>query len=411
MGIQGLPSLINKLAGGYAVKSYNFSRFARMTVAIDTSLIVHQTVIALRSGGKDLKNKQGQLTSHLNGLFYKVLIFLQNEIVPIFVFDGKAPDIKNKTIEKRRERKMLAEKNLKTLSDSEGEEYIKNFKQSFKPTKQDYKECQILLDLMGIPYIQAPNEADVVCSWLAARYDPNSKKRYVKGVCSDDSDMLALGAPYLFKDMLKFMSKNKQVKVISLNRALTKMNMTNDQFINLCVLMGCDYCDRIRGIGPKKIYKLISDYGTLEKVMPVIKKSKPNIIIDESTMKCMIEARDYFKNALKELDDSDQFVITDDNLKLRQIQKLELMDFMCVKHNFDVNKIKIGVDRLESYYKKMNIIKPNLKNVYQIIQPNPEVYMSQAFDSDDIEFRSSDDETDSKELSPKYHTQKIIQNK
>src|SRR5271154_3959720 len=219
MGIQGLPSLINKLAGGYAVKSYNFSRFARMTVAIDTSLIVHQTVIALRSGGKDLKNKQGQLTSHLNGLFYKVLIFLQNEIVPIFVFDGKAPDIKNKTIEKRRERKMLAEKNLKTLSDSEGEEYIKNFKQSFKPTKQDYKECQILLDLMGIPYIQAPNEADVVCSWLAARYDPNSKKRYVKGVCSDDSDMLALGAPYLFKDMLKFMSKNKQVKVISLNRA------------------------------------------------------------------------------------------------------------------------------------------------------------------------------------------------
>ena len=130
MGIKGLPKLIKDLTGPHAVKLYKFSRFNGMVVAVDASLIIHQTVIAMRSTGKDMKNTKGGLTSHLHGLFYKILIFLQNNMVPIFVFDGKAPDIKNKTLKKRQLRKSEAEKHLKTLSDSEDEDYIKHFKQT-----------------------------------------------------------------------------------------------------------------------------------------------------------------------------------------------------------------------------------------------------------------------------------------
>src|SRR5699024_5812268 len=114
--------------------------------------------------------------------------------------------------------------NLKNLSDSDGEEYIKQFKKTFKPSKEDIKEVKILLDLMGVPYIDSPGEADVVCAWLCARRN-NKGKYYADGVASDDSDMLALGAPYLFKDMLKFMNKKKCITAISLNEALVKMNL------------------------------------------------------------------------------------------------------------------------------------------------------------------------------------------
>jgi len=271
MGIKGLPKLIETIAGTYAIKTYEFSRFADMKISIDASPMIYQTVISMRSSGKDMKNKKGGLTSHLHGIFYKVLTFLQNNMVPIFVFDGKSPDMKNKTLQKRNDRRLDAETHLKNLTDSEDEEYIKYFKQVFRPTKQDIEECQIMLDLMGIPWITAPGEADVVCAWLAIRHDERGK-RYVKGVCSDDSDMLVLGAPYLFKNMLKFMNGKKTIKVISLRKTLVKMNLTMDQFVDLCILMGCDYCENIKGIGPNTAYKLLHKNDNLENVLKHISK-------------------------------------------------------------------------------------------------------------------------------------------
>lgn len=405
MGIKGLPKLIQEIAGSAAIKVYKFSQFRGWAVAVDASLIIHQTVIAMRSSGKDMTNLRGELTSHLNGLFYKILIFLQNEMIPIFVFDGKAPNLKNKTLEKRKFRKLQAEKSLEDFSDSEDEAYIKHFKQTFTPKKEDIVEAQILLDLMGIPYIVAPGEADVVCAWLASRRDA-SGKRYVEGVCSDDSDMLALGANYLFKDMLRFMSKNKQVKVISLKKSLEHMKLTMNQFVDLCVLLGTDYCDNIKGIGSKRAYQLILKYKNLENVLKHL-ESEAKIILEDSSddssdssensvkknIDCMISARNYFRDATNALDNSKNFVITDDQLKLRRYQYEELMDFMCVKHNFDVMRIQAGIDRLEEYYKRMNITRENTKKVHKILQPRSKNYIFTEL-SDQIEFLPSEEEND-----------------
>ena len=98
MGIKNLPKLIERVAGTTAIKSYPFSKFNGWRVSIDASLIIYQTVTAMRSNGFDLTNSKGELTSHLQGLFYKILTFLQNKIIHIFVFDGKAPEIKKRTL-------------------------------------------------------------------------------------------------------------------------------------------------------------------------------------------------------------------------------------------------------------------------------------------------------------------------
>lgn len=398
---------------------YRFRRLKGITVAIDASLAIYRMVYGKLKSGPSLVNREGKLTSHLRGIFYNVLTFLQNDIIPIYVFDGKAPDIKSKTIEKRKLRK-----------------------DRFKLTGEDIKEVQILLDLMGIPYIIAPGEADVICSWLCARHDSNGK-RYVKGVCTEDSDMLPLGAPYMFKDMLGLNNLNKNIIIVKLKDVLGFLGLTMNEFIDLCVLLGCDYCDNIKGIGPKNAYKLIVEYRSLDKVLEFLHKSNKitstktnksvsntlddsdnsedsdNEIKDSNKIDisndledseensdsdssdevsdnieneiCMLKAAEYFRTALKEIDESKTFVLTDDQLKLRQYQHDELMDFMCVKHNFDPRSIKNGIDRLNSYNKSMNITRPNKKVYHKIIEPKGVTIPSL---SDDINFIDSDTDSD-----------------
>lgn len=393
MGIKGLPGLIHHVSKS-AMKEFLFPEFKGLKVAVDGNLMIHQSVIAIRSSGKDMMNEKGEITSHLHGLFHKILAFLQNDMVPIFVFDGKSPNIKNKVLEKRLKRRKDAEKQLKELGETEGEEYIKHYKQTFRLSQKNMDEALILLDLMGIPYIIAPEEADVVCAWLAARNDPD-RKRYVSGVCSDDSDMLVLGAPYLFKNMLKFMNRNKEITVINLNKTLVGMNLTMDQFRDMSVMLGCDYCDNFKGVGQIKAYKLIHEYKTLEKVIEsgVMQDPAASDENNEDKASCMIAARNYYKNALKQLDNSNNFVLTDDNLYLRQFQHKELLDFMCTKHNFDIIRIQAGIERLKDYYQRMNITRPNAKKVHKIIDPDISLYSVSEL-SDNIEFlpSSSDEE-------------------
>lgn len=383
MGIENLMKVINEYAGTSAVKKYNISRFDNMTIAVDASGMIYQTVIAIRSSGNDMTNKKGELTSHLHGIFYKLLNFLEHKIIPIFVFDGKPPENKNRVIQNRNARRKQAIDNITELGDdvtTDNELYIKNFKKTFKPSKKDIIECQIMLDLLGIPYICAPGEADVICAWLATKCDINGK-RYVKGICSDDSDMLALGAPYLFKDMGKFIRNGSQITVVSLHKTLAKMDITMDQFLNLCVLLGCDNCKNIPGVGYKTVYKNINDHTSLEKIITLYKKKKPELVDNNFDFDCIIGAKNYFKNAVNDIDKSD-FVIHDHNLMLRSVQSEEFMDFMCVKHNFDVMKIESSVNKINMCYSRMNITRKNTRIYHKILQRRSVDYEFLSSDSD-----------------------------
>lgn len=459
MGIKGLPVLIKKVAGT-AIKTNDFSDFKGYTVSVDASLLISQTVYAIRIQGYDMTNSAGEITSHLNGIFYKTLTFLENEMIPIYVFDGKACSLKSKTIEKRKAIKQKAKQFIEKCTDTSTPEYKKNYQRAFQLTDQHIVEAKILLDLMGIPYISAPGEADDVCSWLASRRDENGK-RYVKGVCSEDSDMLPLGAPYLFKGMLKHMNRNKPIETISLSKTLRKMNITMPQFVDLCVMLGTDNCDKFKGYGAESCLKLVKKYGSLENIIETqhksslktsgsktsktsksgsktsrikkSKKSKPKKIelsdsdsdnSDESDNsdsskkikynhheKCMLLARDHFNNALTDLDNDDSFVISDDNLNLRKYQFEPLMDFMCCKHGFDIERINTGVKRLDKYYKNMGITKENKKKVHKVSNKNG--YSFDMYDKLDFISSSEENDTDSEnsESECKEKSKKSCKNK
>uniref|UniRef100_A0A8D0HRK4 XPG-I domain-containing protein n=1 Tax=Sphenodon punctatus TaxID=8508 RepID=A0A8D0HRK4_SPHPU len=64
------------------------------------------------------------------------------------------------------------------------------------------------------------------------------------------------------------------VEEISLAPALQKLGMTQEQFVDLCILLGCDYCGKIRGLGPKKALKLLQQHGSIEALLEHIDPKK-----------------------------------------------------------------------------------------------------------------------------------------
>ena len=87
MGIKGLMKLLSDHAPD-SVKERTIQSYFNRVVAIDASMSLYQFLIAIRSGpeGEVLTNEAGEVTSHLQGMFYRTIRMLDNGIKPVFVF-------------------------------------------------------------------------------------------------------------------------------------------------------------------------------------------------------------------------------------------------------------------------------------------------------------------------------------
>jgi flap endonuclease-1 len=285
MGIKNLFKLI-KMESKDSIKDIDFNNIHMRKIAIDTSIVLYQYVVAIRSRGADLKTSNDMITSHIYGILSKAVGLIEKGILPIFVFDGKPPAIKQKILDNRKKLRNEAKKALETISDDE--ERIKMLKKSVVITRKQMEECKEVLRLMGLPVIEAPEEADSQCAYL-------SKKKLTYGVASEDMDLLTFGTPYLLRNFS--VSKKKQIKEISLKKILEGFKMTMDQFIDLCILLGCDYTPTIKGIGTKKAFSFMKEYGSIEGIIEAInKKELKRYKIPENFN--YQEARDYFKDCI-----------------------------------------------------------------------------------------------------------------
>lgn len=129
-----------------------------------------------------------------------------------------------------------------------------------RPTREHNAEVQRLLTLMGIPWVVAPSEAEAQCAELA-----RAGKVFAAG--SEDMDTLTFGTPILLKNLTASEQKKLPVTEINLEKALEGLNMPMEQFVDLCLLLGCDYLDPVRGVGPKKALKLIQEFESLDRVL------------------------------------------------------------------------------------------------------------------------------------------------
>lgn len=77
---------------------------------------------------------------------------------------------------------------------------------------------------------------------------------------SEDMDTLTFRAPVLLRHLTFSEARKMPISEIFLDRVLEGLELTMDQFIDLCILLGCDYCDSIKGIGPMRAMQLIKEH-------------------------------------------------------------------------------------------------------------------------------------------------------
>lgn len=185
-----------------------------------------------------------------------------------FVFEGRAPDLKREELAKRSARREGATADLEAAREAGNQEDIEKYsKRTVRVTREHNEECKRLLRLMGVPVIEAPGEAEAQCAQLC-------KDGLVHGISTEDMDSLTFGTPRLIRHLMAPASQKSAVTEFEYAKVLEELNLTPEQFVDLCILCGCDYTDKIPGIGPVRALGLIKKHGSIEKVLESLDPEK-----------------------------------------------------------------------------------------------------------------------------------------
>ena len=254
-------------------------------IAIDAYNAIYQFLSIIRQpDGTPLKDSTGKITSHLSGLFYRTSNLVEMGLKPVYVFDGIPPTLKAAEVERRRQVKVQAIASYEKAAAKGDTEKMRMFAQaatSMKDYMQD--DSHRLLELMGLPWVQAPSEGEAQAAHMTRKGDADY-------CASQDYDSLLFGAPKMLRN-ITISGRRKRGKVyvdvapevIELQKTLNETGLTYEQLIDVGILIGTDFNpDGIKGLGPKTALKLIKQYGTLEAALPNIKNAtfpvEPNCI-------------------------------------------------------------------------------------------------------------------------------------
>lgn len=338
MGIKNLKNiLIAKCSSAIVQRKLN--SYNGMIVGIDLSIFLYKYLY--------------RNNDHLEGLTRLILRLLKNNIYPVFVFDGKPPKEKDDTLlERKQKREFLFMKKeiIELIKDNQNEEkksicekinkYIKDNNEKFKLQNEkldmylseDFnfdeeidkinkkiisikshhiENAKKLFDFFGISYIHAPCEAESLLAVLC-------KKKIIDCCITEDMDILANGCQIFLKN---FSADKNYVDEYCLEGILKNLEITYDQFIDLCILCGCDYTSKIYGIGHVNAYKLIKKYHNIEGILENITNIQKFKVPSDFDY---VSARNLFNNPF-DYDDIKSYVV---ELKMREPQKVELLNFL-----------------------------------------------------------------------------------
>jgi flap endonuclease-1 len=312
-------------------REIDLADLAGKRLAVDALNMIFQFVAIIRDrfSGQPLRDHEGRVTSHLSGLLYRTLSYLEAGIEPVYVFDGPHPDFKARTVAQRRRRREEARLKWEEAV-REGEPAIRYAQASGGVDGGILQSSVDLLDLMGVPWIQAPSEGEAQCAWMC-------RQRLVYATASQDFDSLLFGSSRLVRNLSiggkrKLPGREEYVTVkpelIELNEVLTSLALNRKQLIVVGLLIGTDYNNGVRGIGPKKALKLVQEQRTLRNVMASVDLS------DEVDIR---QVYDFFLNPLH----------TDEvTLERRRPDTRKLLEFLITDHDFSAERMDKAVQRL-----------------------------------------------------------------
>ncbi|KDN72092.1 putative XPG domain-containing protein [Colletotrichum sublineola] len=359
MGIKHLFQIIKEEAPD-AIKEGEIKAHFGRKVAIkqDASMSIYSFLIAVRSEGQQLMNESGETTSHLMGLFYRTLRMVDNGIKPLYVFDGAPPKLKSGELAKRFQRKQEATAGLEEAKETGTAEDVEKFsRRTVRVTREHNAECQKLLKLMGIPYIIAPTEAEAQCAVLA-------RAGKVYAAASEDMDTLTFDTPILLRHLTFSEARKEPIQEVHIDKVLAGLGMERKQFVDLCILLGCDYLDPIPKIGPSTALKLIREHGDLETLVEAFKNDPKQkyVVPDDWPYQ---DARELFLNPdVRPADDP----LCD--FKWEKPDMEGLIQFLVTEKGFSEDRVRAGGARLEKNLKSSQQVR--LDGFFKVIPKTEE---------------------------------------
>jgi flap endonuclease-1 len=304
---------------------------AGRTLAVDGNGELYQFLALIRQrDGTPLQTKDGRITSHLVGLFYRTTrLIAEYGLQLVFVFDGQPPALKLAEIERRRaiRRRYDAEAAAARAAGDLARAYSKSTMTS-RLTREMIADARHLLIALGIPVVEAPGEGEAQAAVMAKRGD-------VWTAASKDYDSLLFGTPRLLRFLTltgrEFLPSKGEFRpitpeMIDTEALLAHHGISHDQLIDLSILIGTDFNDGIKGIGPAKALKLVKAHGTIDQMPAEIRDQVPTY----DAVRAIYRTPD---------------VRTDYTLERRQPDEAAVVDFL-VSREFTATRVQAALDRM-----------------------------------------------------------------
>ena len=309
------------------------SELSDKVVAVDAYNAIYQFLATIRGPtGELLTNANGDVTSHLSGLFYRNINLLADNIKLIYIFDGKPNPLKLKELERRRQIKQEAsEKYHEAMAEGRFEDARKYSQATSVLTAKMVEESKKILTLLGIPCVQATSEGEATAAYI-------TKQGTAFTCASQDYDSILFGANKLTRNLTisgKRKVPNKKTyidvdpEIIEHQRILDQTKLTHEQLVDVGILIGTDYNpEGFSGIGPKTALKLSREYGKLENIEK-IRHLLSNIPYQE--------IRDIFLNPeIPKVDD----------IQFNEVNYTSIVDFLCIEKSFSTDRVNGAIKKL-----------------------------------------------------------------
>ena len=308
------------------------------TICVDAFNTLYQFLSSVRQmDGTPLQDSEGRITSHLSGILYRNVALLSQGMKLVYVFDGKAPDLKAKTHKKRKAVKEAAAEKYEAAKQEEDIAAMRKYSSQLVRLDDDMvRESKELLLAMGIDVVQAPSEGEAEAAYLARTKDE------VYAVASQDYDSLLFGAPLLIQNLTlarkrKTPSGYIEVKtlLIKLSDVLSKLEIDRDQLICLGILVGTDYNPKgIFRVGQKKALEIVKEFETPEKIFESVREK----------IEAMDEEDQFDWEVVFDLFKKHEFV--DADFEFKKVDPEKIKEILVERHGFSEERIDNQIAKL-----------------------------------------------------------------
>ena len=313
-------------------------------LCVDAFNTLYQFLSSIRQpDGTPLMDSKKRITSHLSGIFYRNVQLISDGIRLVYVFDGKPPELKEKTHKIRKEGRDLAKEKYEEARQIEDLAAMKRYgSQLLRLDSEMIEETKELLKAMGIAIVQSPGEGEAEASYLS------KIKKEVFAAASQDYDSLLFGSPMLVRNLTlarrrKTISGFVEVKpeLIELEKVLNSLEINLDQLICLGILVGTDYNPKgIPGIGQKKALQIVRKYR-----QPVlIFKS-----VEEQLMSLPESERFDWQEIFQLFHKPD---VVDVDFEFGEVDEEKIKEILVEEHEFSNDRVEKQLEKLRDFEEK-----------------------------------------------------------